>query len=110
AGIERADSVALDPHKWLHAPFEAGCALVRDAAAHHAAFATTPEYLETSARGIASGVWLHEYGLQTTRGFRALKIWMSLKEHGVEKFGRLIDQNIAQARYLADMIKAEPLL
>jgi aromatic-L-amino-acid decarboxylase len=110
AGIEKADSVALDPHKWLHAPFEAGCVLVRDAAAHHQTFAVTPEYLETAARGLASGVWLHEYGLQTTRGFRALKIWMSLREHGIEKFGRLIDQNIAQARYLTELITAEPAL
>jgi aromatic-L-amino-acid/L-tryptophan decarboxylase len=110
AGIEKADSVALDPHKWLHAPFEAGCALVRDAAAHRAAFAVTPEYLESTPRGLASGDWLHDYGLQTSRGFKALKIWMSLKEHGVEKFGRLIDQNIAQARYLSGLIEAEPLL
>jgi aromatic-L-amino-acid decarboxylase len=110
AGIEKADSVALDPHKWLHAPFEAGCALIRDAGAHRAAFAVTPEYLESTARGLASGLWLHDYGLQTTRGYRALKIWMSLKEHGAEKFGRLIDQNIAQARYLTGLVKAEPLL
>ena len=110
AGIEEADSVALDPHKWLHAPFEAGCALVRDASAHRHAFAVTHEYLETSDRGLASGPWLHEYGLQTSRGYRALKIWMSLKEHGIEKFGRLIDQNVAQARYLTDLINAEPLL
>jgi aromatic-L-amino-acid/L-tryptophan decarboxylase len=109
-GIEKADSVALDPHKWLHAPFEAGCALVRDAFAHRQAFALTPEYLETADRGLASGLWLHEYGLQTSRGYRALKIWMSLKEHGIDKFGRLIDQNIAQARHLTDLIKAEPLL
>jgi aromatic-L-amino-acid decarboxylase len=110
AGIEQADSVALDPHKWLHAPFEAGCALVRDAAAHRAAFAVTPEYLESTPRGLASGDWLHDYGLQTSRGFKALKIWMSLKEHGVEKFGLLIDQNIAQAGYLSGLIEAEPLL
>ena len=110
AGIEKADSVALDPHKWLHAPFEAGCVLVRDAAAHRAAFAVTPEYLEQTPRGLASGDWLHDYGLQTSRGFKALKIWMSLKEHGVDKFGRLIDQNIAQARYLSALIEAEPLL
>ena len=96
-----ADSVALDPHKWLHAPFEVGCALVRDASLHRAAFAVTPEYLETMPRGLASATWLHEYGLQTTRGFRALKVWMALKEHGIDKFGRLIDQNIAQARHLA---------
>jgi len=110
AGIEWADSVALDPHKWLHAPFEVGCALVRDAAAHRKTFAVTPEYLESTPRGLASGEWLHDYGLQTSRGFRALKVWMALKEHGVDKFGRLIDQNIAQALYLAGLIEAEPSL
>jgi aromatic-L-amino-acid decarboxylase len=82
AGIERADSVALDPHKWLHTPFEAGCALIRDASAHRGTFAVTPEYLMKMPRGIASANWLHDYGLQTSRGFRALKIWMALKEHG----------------------------
>ncbi|QPC89846.1 aspartate aminotransferase family protein [Mesorhizobium sp. INR15] len=110
AGIEWADSVALDPHKWLHAPFEVGCALVRDAAAHRKTFAVTPEYLESTPRGLASGEWLHDYGLQTTRGFRALKVWMALKQHGVEKFGRLIDQNIAQGQYLARLIEDAPLL
>jgi aromatic-L-amino-acid/L-tryptophan decarboxylase len=110
AGIEKAHSVALDPHKWLHAPFEAGCVLVRDGAFHRDAFAVTPEYLETAPRGLAAAPWLHDYGLQTTRGFRALKIWMALKEHGVEKFGRLIDQNIAQGHYLGTLIGAEPLL
>lgn len=110
AGVERADSLALDPHKWLHAPFEAGCALIRDASTHHKTFAVRPEFLETAPRGLASGPWLHEYNLQTSRGFRALKIWMALKEHGIEKFGRLVDQNIAQARYLNGLIEAEPRL
>ncbi len=106
AGIEKADSVALDPHKWLHAPFEVGCALIRDRSAHLATFALTPEYLEIAKRGIAaSDNWLHEFGPQTSRGFRALKVWMALKEHGVEKFGRLIDQNIAQAHHLAGLIE-----
>ena len=109
-GIAKADSVALDPHKWLHAPFEAGCALVKDAAAHRNTFAVRPEYLETTPRGLAAAAWLNDYGLQTTRGFRALKIWMALKEHGVDKFGRLIDQNIAQGHYLGTLIEAEPLL
>jgi glutamate/tyrosine decarboxylase-like PLP-dependent enzyme len=59
---------------------------------------------------LAAAPWLHDYGLQTTRGFRALKIWMALKEHGIEKFGRLIDQNIAQGRYLGALIEAEPQL
>lgn len=109
-GIERADSVALDPHKWLHAPFEVGCALIRDRARHRSSFAVSPEYLQTTARGIASGDWLYEYGLQTTRGFGALKVWMALMEHGVAKFGRLIDQNIAQAAYLAELIRSQPAL
>ena len=109
-GLERADSVALDPHKWLHAPFEVGCVLVRDAAAHLASFSVAQEYLEKTTRGIASAEWLYEYGLQTSRGFRALKVWMALKEHGVEKFGRLIDQNIAQGHYLDRLIALEPLL
>jgi len=110
AGLHRADSLALDPHKWLHAPFDVGCCLVKEAAAHRGAFATTPEYLETASRGLASGEWLYEYGLQTSRAFRALKIWMALKEHGVAKFGRLIDQNIDQAHYLARLVEAEPSL
>jgi glutamate/tyrosine decarboxylase-like PLP-dependent enzyme len=107
-GIVRADSIALDPHKWLHAPFEVGCALVRDADAHFGSFAVTPEYLETAPRGIASGAWLHDFGLQTSRGFRALKVWMALEEQGVEKFGRLIDQDLAHARHLVDRITATP--
>ena len=107
-GIARADSIALDPHKWLHAPFEVGCALVRDADAHFGSFTLTPEYLENAPRGIASGAWLHDFGLQTSRGFRALKVWMALEEHGVAKFGRLIDQDLSHARYLVERITATP--
>lgn len=107
-GIARADSIALDPHKWLHAPFEVGCALVHDAEAHFGSFTLTPEYLENAPRGIASGAWLHDFGLQTSRGFRALKVWMAIEEHGVAKFGRLIDQDLAHARYLTERITATP--
>ena len=104
AGRQRADSITLDPHKWLHAPFEAGCVLLRDAVLHRATFAVSPEYLETAPRGLAAAEWLYEYGLQ----FRALKIWMALMQHGVEAFGGLIDQNVAQVRYLAELVAAEP--
>ena len=111
AGIERADSVALDLHKWLHVPFEAGCALVRDRSAQRAAFALTPDYLKHAERGLASGaLWFSDYGPQLSRGFRALKVWLSFKEHGLDKFGRLIEQNIAQAHELAALIAAEPHL
>lgn len=111
AGMELADSVALDLHKWLHVPFEAGCALVRNRSAQRAAFALTPDYLKHAERGLASGaLWFSDYGPQLSRGFRALKVWLSFKEHGLDKFGRLIDQNIAQAHELAALIGAEPLL
>jgi len=108
-GMERADSVTLDLHKWLHMPFEAACAIVRDRKAHRDAFALTPEYLEKTTRGLASGsLWFSEYGLQLSRGFKALKVWMSVKEHGLDRFGRLIDRNIAQAQELADLVRAQP--
>ena len=110
AGIEAADSVALDPHKWLHAPFEVGCALVRDARLHYGTFALHPEYLEEHPRGVAGSAYLFDYGIELSRGFKALKVWMALKEHGAEKFGRLIDQNIMQAHYLAERVEAEPRL
>ena len=112
-GIERADSIALDLHKWMHIPFEAGCALVRHEAAHRDAFSLTPEYLarEANARGIASGMfWFSDYGLQLSRSFRALKIWMSIKEHGLDKFGRMMARNVEQAHYLGKLIAAEPEL
>jgi aromatic-L-amino-acid/L-tryptophan decarboxylase len=110
-GIERADSVTIDFHKWLHVPFEAACVLVRDRKAHRDAFALTPEYLEKTTRGLASGaLWFSEYGLQLSRGFRALKVWMSIKEHGLDRYGRLIDRNIDQAQELAALVRAEPHL
>lgn len=107
-GLDKADSVALDPHKWLHAPFEVGCCVVKDRSQHVDTFALSQSYLEKEPRGVAAADWLHDFGIQTSRGFRALKVWMSLKEHGVEKFGRLIDQNINQAEYLADRIRMAP--
>jgi glutamate/tyrosine decarboxylase-like PLP-dependent enzyme len=108
-GMERADSVTIDFHKWMHVPFEAACVLVRDRKAHRETFALTPEYLERTERGLASGAhWFSEYGLQLSRGFKALKVWLSIKEHGLDRYGRLIDRNIAQAQELAELIRAEP--
>ena len=109
-GIELADSLALDPHKWLHAPFEAGCALVKDRKLHFSTFALHGDYLEEKPRGVAAGEYLFDYGFDLSRGFKALKVWMALKEHGVEKFGRLIDQNITQGRYLEALVNQEPKL
>jgi aromatic-L-amino-acid/L-tryptophan decarboxylase len=111
AGLERADSVALDLHKWLHVPFEAGCVLVRDPAQQRNTFSLTPAYLEHAERGLAGGAhWYSDYGIQLSRSFRALKIWLSFKEHGLDIYGRLIDQNIAQAALLARLVRACPEL
>jgi glutamate/tyrosine decarboxylase-like PLP-dependent enzyme len=111
AGIERADSVALDLHKWLHVPYEAGCVLVRDGEVHRRAFTLTPPYLAPETRGVAgTDFWFGDYGPQLSRGFLALKAWMSIKEHGLARFGRLMDQNVAQAHDLARLIAAEPRL
>ena len=110
--IQRADSLAFDLHKWMYLPFEVGCVLVRREEDHRRAFSLTPEYLaHTGDRGLASGAtWFSDYGVQLTRGFRALKVWMSLKEHGIHKFGRLIQQNIDQAAYLARLVDEIPNL
>jgi aromatic-L-amino-acid/L-tryptophan decarboxylase len=110
AGIDRADSLALDLHKGLQAPFDVGCALVRDRRQHRQTFAEDAEYLQQMSRGIAAAEFLHDYNLDTSRGFRALKIWMMLKEHGVAKFGRLIDQGMAQAQYLTGLVVRQPAL
>jgi glutamate/tyrosine decarboxylase-like PLP-dependent enzyme len=106
SGMERADSLAFDLHKWMYMPFEVGCILVRSEKAHRRTFSLTPDYLAPTTRGMAAGgTWFSEYGVQLTRGFRALKVWMSIKEHGLEKYGRLIQQNVDQARYLAAMVE-----
>jgi aromatic-L-amino-acid/L-tryptophan decarboxylase len=111
-GIERADSLAFDLHKWLYLPFEAACILVRREEDHRRTFSLTPDYLaHTGERGVASGqFWPSDYGIQLTRSFRALKVWMSLKEHCLRKYGMLIRQNVEQAAYLANLVDAEPEL
>ena len=114
AGMERADSLAFDLHKWMNLTYPVGCVLVRDAEAQRRTFSLTPSYLAhgEGERGL-TGVdvpWLSDYGFELSRGFNALKVWMTLKEHGVEKFRRVIQQNIDQAGYLAGLVAAAPKL
>jgi glutamate/tyrosine decarboxylase-like PLP-dependent enzyme len=110
-GIERADSIAFDLHKWGYQPFEVGCTLVRDAHTHLATFTLTPEYLKHGERGTAGGsLWWSDYGVELSRGFRALKVWMAFKVHGADKLGRLVRQNVEQARYLAELVDRSPSL
>jgi glutamate/tyrosine decarboxylase-like PLP-dependent enzyme len=107
-GIEEADSLAFDLHKWMYLPFEVGCVLVRDAEAHVRTFAAKQNYFGDGERGvIGGGLPFAERGIELTRGFRALKVWMSLKAHGVAAYGRLIEQNVSQAQYLAELIGRE---
>jgi glutamate/tyrosine decarboxylase-like PLP-dependent enzyme len=96
AGIERADSLALDPHKWLFQPFEIGCVLVRDGGLMADVFHTRPEYLRDVHRADEE-VHFSDYGIQLTRGFRALKLWMSLQVFGLAEFRAAVERGIDNA-------------
>jgi len=105
-GIDRADSLAFDLHKWMYMPFDVACTLIRREEDHYKTFAEHPDYF-----GNAATMKLRtDYGLQVSRYFRSLKVWMGLKEHGINKYGRLVQQNCDQAQYLADLVRASPEL
>ena len=107
-GLERADSIAFDFHKWLHVNYDAGCVLVRSEERHRRAFSDRPDYLKAMERGIAAGnPWPVEYGPELSRGFRALKVWAQIAEHGTEKLGRMITRNCDQAAYLGSLVTAD---
>lgn len=111
SGMERADSLAFDMHKWMSLPFEAACVLVKSRTAHYNTFTLTPDYLTHGDRGAsAAKVWMSDYGLQLSRSFRALKVWMALKTHGVDFIGKSIQMNIEQTRYLVSLIERSPEL
>ncbi len=111
AALERADSVAFDLHKWLSLPYEIGCVLIKDAALHRETFALTPNYLLSHERGLAAGPdSMSNYGIELSRGFKALKVWMSLKTFGVQHLSGIITQNIEQMAYLSRRIEQEHLL
>ncbi|MBL0172654.1 MAG: amino acid decarboxylase [Gemmatimonadaceae bacterium] len=107
AGMERADSIAFDLHKWGSMPFECACVLVRDPALHHDAFRSTAAYLTPATRGVgADAVYFADRGLDLTRGFKALKVWMQLKADGVDTLARIIEQNVAQVCLLVTLVEA----
>jgi len=107
-GMERADSLAFDLHKWMYMPYDVGCVFVRSEEKHRATFSVSASYLDKQTRGAGGGpTWFKEYGLELSRGARALKAWFSLKEHGQERFQRQVQQNVAQAKYLTELIEAD---
>ena len=104
--IGDADSVAVDPHKWLYAPLEAGCALVRDADALRAAFSYHPPYYHFDERAIN----YVDYGPQNSRGFRALKVWLALRQVGADGYRQMIADDIRLSRAMAAAIERHPEL
>jgi len=110
-GMSRADSLAFDFHKWMYVNYEAGCVLFQDAEAHRRSFSAGGDYLVPLERGTGSLADMATgRGPQLSRGFKALKSWMTIREHGFDKFGRLVAQNMRQTRYLASLIDASSVL
>jgi aromatic-L-amino-acid decarboxylase len=111
AGLERADSIAFDFHKWTQVPYDAGFLLVRDGALHKATFAADAAYLSRAGAGLAAGDWWPcDYGPDLSRGFRALKTWFTLKTYGARALGDVIAGHCALAQDLASQIAREPEL
>jgi glutamate/tyrosine decarboxylase-like PLP-dependent enzyme len=109
-GLALADSVAVDPHKWLYAPLEAGCALVRDPRALHDTFTFHPAYYHMEEYEEEPAINFHEWGPQNSRGFRALKVWLALKQVGREGYERLMSDDISLTRKMFDYVGREPEL
>lgn len=109
AGMERADSLAFDFHKWLQVTYDAGCVLVRDRQAQLDAFSERPDYLAPATRGLAAGdFWPVDYGPELSRSYRALKVYAHLLEHGADALGAVIENNCRQARLLAELVAQAP--
>ena len=110
-GIEQADSIAFDFHKWLQVPYDAGFILVRDGKLHLESFNTSAAYLQRATDGTAAGSpWPCDYGPELSRGFRALKVWFTIKVYGATKLGAVIAGTCALATYLKSRIEATPQL
>ena len=104
-GIERADSLACDFHKWMYVPYDCGLILIRDEAIHRATFAARPSYLAGQTRGLAGGdPWYCDYGIDLSRGSRALKVWTALQHYGPEKLGQAITRNCEQAVLMGETV------
>jgi len=109
SGMERADSIAADPHKWLYVPYEAGATLVREPGRLSAAFRKFPEYLATDPESPFPGpAWFAERGVELSRSFKALKVWMGFKTHGRIGYARAIENDVALAHFLAAEVDRRP--
>ena len=105
-GIDQADSLAFDFHKWLHCPYDAGCVMIRDFKYLEASFAVKQAYLSKPEQDPSNKKhWCFNLGLETSRSFRALKVWFLLKEHGIVKLGEKIAENCEQIQYLLSLLE-----
>jgi glutamate/tyrosine decarboxylase-like PLP-dependent enzyme/Tfp pilus assembly protein PilF len=110
-GIELADSLAFDFHKWAQVPYDAGFILVRNGELHKQAFSTSCAYLSRDERGMSAGSpWPCDLGVDLSRGFRALKTWATLKAYGVNALGEVINQTCELAKYLEERVLTSPEL
>jgi glutamate/tyrosine decarboxylase-like PLP-dependent enzyme len=110
-GIQRADSIAFDFHKWGQVPYDAGFILIRDGQLHHDTFAAPASYLKRESRGMAAGTpWPCDFGPDLSRGFRALKTWFTIKVYGTEKIGSMISNTCKLAQYLKRNIERHSCL
>lgn len=109
-GLALADSISLDPHKWLYQPIDCGCLLYRDAGAAQRAFANSGEYVRVLSDDPLEGYAVFEESIELSRRFRALKLWFSLRYHGLSAFRKSIEQNLLHAQRLGKAIDREPEL
>jgi aromatic-L-amino-acid/L-tryptophan decarboxylase len=109
-GLNQADSLSLDPHKWLYQPLDCGCLLYRDATAAQRTFSHTGDYARSLLADPAESFAFFEESIELSRRFRALKLWLSLRYHGLASFREAIRHDLAMARYLAELISQEPKL
>ncbi|EGV15960.1 pyridoxal phosphate-dependent decarboxylase family protein [Thiocapsa marina] len=111
AGIGQADSVAFDFHKWMYVQYDCGAVLIRDEALHRQTFAGRPAYLADQVWGLGGGEpWFFDYGIDLSRGFRALRVWAALRLHGSAAFGATISRNCALALRMAECVSTAPEL
>ena len=104
-GLELADSVTIDPHKWFYAPLDAGAILVKDEKRLTASFGMKPAYLTDEMEGAEERYQYYVHGFEQSRRFRSLKVWMSFKRYGARQIGEWIDNNVRQARHLYELVK-----
>ena len=109
-GLERADSVSVDAHKWLYLPKACGCVLVRDADVLRTAFAHEADYLLHDGDGPFGGAWPVDQGIEYSRPFRALKLWLAFTVHGADAFAAAVERNLRQARLLTEAVAQDPTL